>query len=93
MRYRKKLTYNWSPDLSYSVGLMASDGCLQKDGRHLDLTSVDKEQLLNFSSAINKELFIGVKQNKSKNIAYRVQFSDVSYYDFLIGVGLTPQKV
>ncbi|MDD3035342.1 MAG: LAGLIDADG family homing endonuclease [Candidatus Saccharimonadaceae bacterium] len=78
--------------MAYSVGLMASDGCLQSDNRHLDLTSVDIEQLKNFSRAIGRELPISTKRNKSKVDAFRIQFSDVSYYDFLLKTGLTPKK-
>ena len=43
---------SWSPNLSYAVGLLASDGCLLGDGRHIDLTSKDKEQILNFQRKI-----------------------------------------
>lgn len=92
MRYTAKRRYYWSPAIAYSVGLMASDGCLQSDGRHLDLTSVDIEQLQNFSRAIGRELPISPKHNKSHTDAYRVQFSDVAYYDFLLSIGLTPRK-
>lgn len=92
MRYALKRKYEWSPSIAYSVGLMTSDGCLQSDGRHLDLTSIDIEQLTNFSLAIGRNLPITPKQNKSKTKAYRIQFSDVSYYDFLLDVGLTTRK-
>lgn len=92
MRYSYKRHYSWLPSLAYAVGLMASDGCLQKDGRHIDLTSVDKEQLRNFSLALGRELFIGTKFNGRGGIGYRIQLSDVAFYDFLTGVGLTPNK-
>ncbi len=92
MRYSAKRQYIWSPDIAYSVGLMASDGCLSSDGRHLDLTSIDIEQLENFSNAIGRKLPISQKQNKSHIYAYRTQFSDVAYYDFLLCAGLTPAK-
>lgn len=94
-RYRKKRQYEWSAAIAYSVGLMASDGCLSLDGRHLDLTSVDIEQLENFSAAIDKSLVPSLKSTGSRatrNHAYRVQFSDVAYYDFLVNAGLSPRK-
>jgi hypothetical protein len=91
-RYSYKKHYTWSPEISYAVGLMASDGCLQKDGRHLDLTSVDTEQLKNFSLALGRELYIGTKLNGYGGIGYRIQLSDVALYDFLLEVGLTPNK-
>lgn len=78
--------------MAYSVGLMASDGCLSSDGRHLDLTSNDFDQLENFAKAVGRRLKITNKNNSSPNPAYRIQFSDVAYYDFLLGVGLTPAK-
>ncbi len=92
MRYLKKRYYIWSPEIAYSVGLIASDGCLSGDGRHIDLTSIDIEQLQNFSKAIGRNLSIRPKQNSSPRPAYRIGFSDVAYYDFLLGIGLTPAK-
>ena len=89
---RPDRVYTWTPDIAYCVGLMASDGCLQKDGRHLDLTSVDHDQLLNFCKAFGRDIYIGTKQSGSETPAYRVQFSDVAFYDFLVKVGLTPAK-
>ncbi len=92
MRYRSKFTYQWSEAIAYSVGLMASDGCLQSDGRHLDLTSKDLQQLDNFQKAIGKTIKVGLKHNSSGQAAYRVQFGDVAYFDFLLSIGLTPAK-
>jgi len=92
MRYPYKRHYTWSPTIAYAVGLMTSDGCLQKDGRHLDFTSTDIEQLKNFSLALGRDLYIGTKSNGNGGIGYRIQLSDVALYDFLIQVGLTPNK-
>jgi hypothetical protein len=71
---------------------MASDGCLQRDGRHLDLTSVDRDQLLTFCKALGRDIYIGTKKSGSMTPAYRIQFSDVAFYDFLVDIGLTPAK-
>jgi intein-encoded DNA endonuclease-like protein len=92
MRYLYKRSYTWSPAIAYAVGLITSDGCLQKDGRHIDLTSVDTEQLKNFSLALGRDMFIGTKSSGGGRIGYRIQFSDVAFYDFLIKIGLTPNK-
>ena len=92
MRYTAKRHYQWSPEIAYGVGLIASDGCLQSDGRHISLTSVDMEQLENFSFAIGRKLPISPNQNKSNVDAYRIQFSDVAFYDFLTSIGVTPRK-
>jgi len=93
MRYQIKRTYFWSPNVAYSVGLMASDGCLSSDNRHIIFVSKDMEQVKNFSKSISKDIKISAHNDTVKNhIAYRVQFSDTGYYDFLIGVGLTSRK-
>ena len=92
MRYTSRHTYSWSSNIAYAVGLMASDGCLSSDMRHLDLTSVDKEQLHNFSSAMGRETKITKKQSGTGNISYRLQFSDAAFYDFLLAAGLSPNK-
>ncbi|MEK7603069.1 MAG: LAGLIDADG family homing endonuclease [Patescibacteria group bacterium] len=92
MRYLKKRHYDWSTSIAYIVGLMASDGCLQSDGRHLDITSVDTDQLENFNQGIGRIMRISEKSNSSAVTAYRIQFSDVAFYDFLLQVGLTPNK-
>jgi hypothetical protein len=90
MRYAAKRHYAWSAPLAYTVGLMASDGCLQKDGRYLDITSVDIEQLDNFAQALGRPLPISRKKSGPNRWGHRMQFSDVAYYDFLLG--LTPVK-
>jgi hypothetical protein len=92
MRYLSKRNYVWSADTAYGVGLIASDGCLQRNGRHVDLTSKDFEQLLNFSKALGRDMKIGRKTSGSGKFGYRIQFSDVAYYDFLLAAGLTPAK-
>ena len=92
MRYASKRCYEWSANTAYITGLMTSDGCLSKDGRHLDITSVDIEQLKNFQIGLGRVIKIDVKKNQHPRTAYRIQFSDVAFYDFLKQVGLTPNK-
>lgn len=89
----KREGVTWSGRIAYAVGLMATDGCLSNDGRHLELTSKDKEQLINFLGCINKDVRISTKiSGFTKNQVYRIQFSDVTLYRFLESVGLTPRK-
>ena len=82
----------WSSSLAYAVGLLVTDGNLSIDGRHVDLSSVDMEQLENFSLCIGKTIKIGTKKSGSGNESFRIQFSDVSFYRFLLKIGLTPHK-
>lgn len=89
--HRKEIA--WSPKLAYAVGLLATDGGLSINGRHIDLTSKDQEQLENFMYCIDKQMRISVKHSSYTNgPVTRVQFSDVTLYKFLVSIGLTPHK-
>ena len=85
----------WSGNLSYAIGLITTDGNLSKDGRHINLTSKDKDQIENFIEALkitsNK---VGLKSGTfaPNNKYYYVQFSDVGLYKFLLRIGLFPNK-
>lgn len=82
----------WSANLAYAIGLLATDGCLSRYTHAIDLTSKDKEQLENFSRCIGLKLFIGKKSNGKGQEAFRVQFKNVIFCDFLLNIGLTPAK-
>ena len=71
---------------------MTTDGSLSKDGRHIDLTSKDREQLENFLKAANLKCKIGLKKSGSGNVSFRVQLSNVDLYKFLVSIGLTSNK-
>lgn len=89
----KRREVRWSSKMAYAVGLIATDGSLSSDGRHIDLTSKDKEQLLNFMYCIDRDIKISKKVGGySKEPVTRIQFSDVTLYDFFVSIGLTPNK-
>lgn len=84
----------WSANLAYAIGLIATDGNLSKDQRHITLVSKDIEQLQNFSKSLNLKNKI-CKHTSSYNPAgnyYRIQFGNVSLYKFLLNIGLTANK-
>ena len=89
-----QVTLKWSPELSYSIGLITADGNLSKDGRHLNLTSKDLEQIKTFKKALGLKNKIGKKGSgsSSKKKYYVIQFGDVLFYRFLLSIGLTPAK-
>ncbi len=89
---KKRENIEWSENISYAVGLIATDGSLSKDGRHIDLTSKDKEQLENFKKCLNLGVKVGSKGKSVEKMCYRVQFGNVSLYDFFMEIGLTPAK-
>lgn len=92
IKTRRKIIL-WCGDVAYAVGLLVTDGCLSSDGRHIDLTSKDIEQLENFKKCLGLHAPISYKVSgyTGKKIT-RVQFSDVVLYRFLLDIGLTPAK-
>lgn len=89
---KNTIALEWSGTLAYAVGLLTADGCLSKDGRHLDFTSKDKEQILSFKKCLGLSTKIGIKYSGAGNPAYYTQFGNVRFYAFLLKIGLTPAK-
>lgn len=89
-----KVSTEWTPELAYAVGLLATDGNLSKDGRHLDFTSKDKqlvETLKECLGVTTKTARKGSGISLGKKY-YHVQFGDVLFYRWLLSLGLTPRK-
>jgi len=85
----------WSPELAYATGLIATDGCLSNDGRHLIFVSKDIEQIQNLKKCLKLKTKIDRHMSGRKNadkIYHRVQWSDVIFYNFLLDRGLMPCK-
>jgi len=86
---------NWPcADLAYVVGLIASDGNLQKQNNCMILVSTDRE-LVDLSAFILKleEPHITVAdQGFPRKPAYMLQVCDHRFRAFLEELGLTPQK-
>ncbi|OHB23999.1 MAG: hypothetical protein A2542_04025 [Parcubacteria group bacterium RIFOXYD2_FULL_52_8] len=88
-----KVKIGWSPDFAYAIGLIVTDGCLSGNGRIIDFTSNDLEQIENFCKALKITCTIGQKSSGSnKNKTYRVQVGDVLFYQFLTTLGITTRK-
>jgi len=94
MKPLSKISIIWSPQLAYAIGLITTDGCLIKDGRHINLTSKDKEQIDNFKFCLNLTNKIGKKARggEEEKKYYVLQFGDVNFYKFLLSIGLMPNK-
>ena len=84
----------WSSEFAYVVGLLVTDGCLSKDGRHIIFVSKDLQQLKNFKKALGlKNIAIGhTRSGYDGQLCTRVQFGDVTLYRFLVDIGLMPNK-
>ncbi len=93
MNPRRKEKVKWSPNLAYAVGLIATDGCLSIDGRHLDFTSKDIQLLETFKKCLGLKNKIGYKASGFSKKKYpRIQFGDSVLYKWLLGLGITPHK-
>jgi hypothetical protein len=81
-------------DLWYAIGLIATDGNLSKDARHILITSKDCDFLYELRNALGLKVSIGRKsRGGSKEKIYGVlQFGDVKFYKFLESIGLTQKK-
>ena len=85
---------SWTPELAYAVGLIATDGNLSSDGRHISLTSSDTQQIENFKKCL------GTKANPCRNSpgsftkkqSYRLQVGNKILYAQLQAIGLSPRK-
>lgn len=89
-----KVKIKWSSKFAYAIGLLVTDGCLYKDGRHISLTTKDLDQAENFKKCLGLNVKIGTKysgSNKGKEY-FHVQFGDVLFYEFLMSIGITPAK-
>jgi hypothetical protein len=81
----------WSSALAYAIGLIATDGNLSPDGRHLSLPSKDLDLLESLRGCLGLMNSIRRRSNARGHI-YRMQWGDRLFYDWLQSIGLTPAK-
>jgi hypothetical protein len=82
----------WSPELAYVVGLLATDGNLSSDGRHLSIHSKDRELLEAVKQVLGLANRITLDRLPSGGDILRLQWGDRLFYDWLLGIGLTAAK-
>jgi len=89
-----KVKLEWSPEFAYAIGLLVTDGSLSKDGRHIILVSKDIEMIDNFRKCLgisNKTEGHTSGYTERKDY-FRIQLGDRIFYDFLMEIGLMPNK-
>jgi hypothetical protein len=86
--------FKWISRLAYVTGLLATDGNLSGDKRHIIMRSSDIQLLKTFKKCLNLSVKIGVVKSYSstRKRSYRVQFGDVQFYRWLLKIGLFPAK-
>lgn len=84
----------WSSNFAYAIGLLTTDGSLSIDGRHINLTSKDLDQIQTFARILNLKNKIGRKYSSyaHEKKYFQIQFGNVKFYRFLQKIGLTPNK-
>src|SRR3990167_8945773 len=94
MRRKKKVKTIWSPNLAYVIGIITTDGNLSNNGRHLNITSKDKEIINKSKICLGINNKIGKKGRGCLNNKkyYTLQFGDINFYEFLLKIGLMPRK-
>lgn len=91
---RNFISTEWSPELAYAIGLIASDGCLSRDGRDMSFVSKDIELILAFKQCLGLSNPIGLaaRGSEPKRRYFLIQFGSRTFYDFLLSIGLMPAK-
>ena len=94
MRPLNKVKIVWSPKFAYAVGLIATDGNLSSDGRHISFTSKDYDCAILYKNCLRLNSIIGRKSRSrgTDKKYYVVQFGDINFYKFLLSIGLAPNK-
>ena len=96
LTYRRNHTsthLEWSATLAYAVGLLATDGCLVRDGRHIAFVTKDEDLMREWLSCIGHEkLRYARSKSRTGTTICRIQVSEVRLYRFLLSIGLTPRK-
>lgn len=94
MRKENEISTLWSPELAYVVGLIATDGALSKDERHIEFTSKDRDLVITFQECLGIQVKIGEKKNghQKDRKYYRAQFGGTQFYRWLATIGLMPNK-
>jgi hypothetical protein len=88
----RTLPLAWSESMAYVVGLMATDGCLISDGRHLTFDSGDEQLVRTFLQCLGRPIRYRTKTSESGGVEYQAQFGDVELYRWLGSIGLMPRK-
>lgn len=80
----------WTGNLAYVVGLMATDGNLSRDGRHLSISSQDVDLLQTVRRCLN--LRASITPCSRLRRCHHIQWGDRKLYEWLLTIGLMPAK-
>jgi hypothetical protein len=78
--------------MAYVVGLIATDGCLVGNGRHVSFDTSDEKLAVTYLTCLGRPIRYGRRRTRMGGYYYKVQFSDVALYRWLVEQGLHPRK-
>ncbi|HYK98420.1 MAG TPA: hypothetical protein VEU77_08515 [Candidatus Acidoferrales bacterium] len=78
--------------MAYIVGLTATDGCLLTGRKAINFKSGDRELVETYLRLLGRTTKIGTERTKSGGVAFKTQFSDARWYEWLVEAGVTPRK-
>ena len=86
MRRLSKVKLEWTSNFAYTIGLIATDGNLSKDGRHMNFTSKDLVLVELFKRCLGLNNKIGKKTRsyEQEKKYFQIQFGDKNFYEFLL---------
>jgi len=89
-----KVKIQWSAKFAYAIGLIATDGNLSTDKRHINFTSKDIDLIRLFKDSLELTNKIGKKARggEKEKRYFQLQFGDRNFYDFLLRLGITHAK-
>lgn len=82
----------WTADLVYAVGVIATDGNLSRKPGRLSITSNDIDFLDMLRGSLHLTVPIRPHTGGYGHRCHRIAWSDRRFYDWLLTVGLTPAK-
>lgn len=90
----QNINYKWKSNLAYAIGLIATDGNLSKDKRHILFTTTDRQLANTFKEClgVKNKTMITPPSGFGKKHAYRINFGNVKFYQWLQKIGLMPKK-
>lgn len=91
----KPFDATWTPELAWVVGIIATDGNLSPDGRHLSVVSKDRQLLETVQRCLGTTGKIGRRSgafSDGEKIYSHLQIGWLRYYQWLQSIGLTPRK-
>ena len=91
---QRKVKIGWSQNFAYAIGLIASDGWLSSNKRHIGFASKEVELVENLKSALALTNRISRSGRGGETVKkyFKIEFGDKAFYRFLNRIGITPAK-